>query len=347
MASTKAQRFYVARWILAFTALGGGLVILAYRLAISQSGPITFTELHREHSIMWLVDLLPTVLGLSGLVIGWLYVRLVDARNDTEVTAQRIAAAWTADLHTANMQLVESLQERQRFYAAMSHEMRTPLAAIVGYSDLTAELRIAPTEVDGYLAEIYGSAGALLEIVNDLLDAARVETGGITIELSDVDGTEIASTVARRLSPLAAQKGQSIKLELSDGAVCRGDADRVRQVLTNLVANAIKYSDSGVITLRLGSATDGWQFDVIDQGAGIAPEDLERVFRAFERTDVAQGRTDSTGLGLAVSRTFAEAMGGRVFATSPGVGMGSTFSLWIPAATGATAQEAEVGSLAG
>jgi signal transduction histidine kinase len=334
MKGSSAPRFYVARWALASAALGAALVMLAWRIAVSQSGPLTFAELHERHSIMWIVDMLPTVLGIAGLFIGTLHVRLVEARNRTEEQARQIASAWTADLHAANLQLADSLQERQRFYAAVSHEMRTPLTAIVGYSELTEELRIAPTEVGGYLSEIYSSAGSLLEVVNDLLDAARLETGGITIDLDDVDGNDIAGSVVRRMLPLAAHKSIAIVAELCPAARCRADGGRLHQILTNLVANAIKYSDSGRVVVRTEAAADGVRFDVIDDGPGIAHEDLERIFAAFEQGAGAGSRTDSTGLGLAVSRTFATAMSGKLTATSDGLGHGATFSLWLPAATG-------------
>ncbi len=345
MALEPAPRFYVARWALAGAALGAAMVMLAWRIAVSQSGPLTFAELHDRHSLMWVVDMLPTVLGIAGLLIGSLHLKLVHARRRTEEQAWQIAAAWTADLHAANLQLAESLEERQSFYAALSHEMRTPLTAIMGYSHLTEELRIAPTEVGGYLSEIYSSARALLEVVNDLLDAARLKTGGISIELADVDGNDIAGGVVRRMLPLAAQKGLAVVAELCPAAVCRADEGRLQQVLINLVANAIKYSDKGKIVVRTSLADNGVRFDIVDDGPGIKTEDLERIFGAFEQATLGEGRSDSTGLGLAVSRTFADAMNGRLTAASEGPGRGSTFSLWLPAATGDAATAAQITAL--
>ena len=172
-----SKRFYVARWSAAGAAFGALMMFVAWRVAIADSGGMSFEELHTAHPIMWLIDLMPTILGLVGAFIGILHLRLAEARARTEETARQIAGAWTAELHEANMELMKTVEERQRFYAAFSHEMRTPLASIVGFSELVDGADVRPPEVGGYVAEIYGSARTLLEIVNDLLDAAKLELG--------------------------------------------------------------------------------------------------------------------------------------------------------------------------
>lgn len=322
------QRFYVARWSAAGAAFGALMVLMAWRVAITQAGSVGFGELHATHPTMWLVDLMPTILGLAGGAIGILHLRLSEARARTEQMARQIAAAWTADLHEANVELAKTVEERQRFYAALSHEMRTPLSSIVGYSELADGIAVQPPELGGYVAEIYGSARVLLGMVNDLLDAAKLELEGVSVRIEAVDGNAIAAEVARRLYPLAAQKGLAIETDLTGRSLVRADAGRLRQILTNLVSNAVKYSDSGIVTIRSGETSDGrCYFTVEDQGIGISAADIDRMFLPFTQAKSSEQRNDSTGLGLAISRTLARAMHGDVTATSGGRGKGSVFRL--------------------
>ncbi len=319
-------------------AFGTALVLIAWRVAIANSGQLTFAELHTLHPMMWIIDLLPTVLGLAASAIGYLHWRLIEQRKAVEHTARQIAASWTADLHAANAELAEAMEARQRHYSALSHELRTPLSSIVGYSQLAEEIEIQPPELSDYMAEIYGSARALLQMVNDLLDAAKLEMSGVSIKLETVDGNAVAEEAARCLAPLAAQKSLRLVTKLEAVDHVRADPIRLRQVLTNLLSNAIKYSDRGTITLESGRSSNGSvSFAVRDEGAGIAAEDLERIFRPFEQTEHGERRTDSTGLGLTITRTFVEAMDGTITAHSPGPGLGATFSITLPVDDGSAA----------
>lgn len=329
------RRNYVARWSVAGALFGAFFPLIAWRLAVAESGSLTFNELHALHPTMWIVDLAPTVLGLAGVVIGALYTRLARSKARTEAHAREIAANWTADLHTANLELVESLESRNIFYAAVTHELRSPLTAIVGYTDMAEEIATEPPELPGYLEEIYGAATAMLGMVNDLLDAAKLDAGGISIEMTRVSCNEAIEDVVGRLTPLAMQKGLILHAALEDEVSCRADPIRVRQVLTNLVANAIKFSDSGVIEVAATDVDGQPSIEVSDQGPGMSPEELESIFGAFESGERGRGRRDSSGLGLAISRSLMDAMDGEISAYSAGPGKGSSFQLQLQACTGA------------
>ncbi len=339
------RRFYVARWMVGGALFGTALLLIAWRIGIAVSGSLTFGELHSLHPMMWIIDMLPTILGLAGGAVGVLHLRLTQSRLRTEENARRIAAAWTSDLHDANLEMAKALEERQRFYAAFSHEMRSPLSSIVGYSELVDQAQIQPPELSDYVAEIYGSARVLLDMVNDLLDAAKLELGGVQVQLEDVDGGAIAAEVVRRLLPLAGQKGLEIVTIAEQPIEARADSQRLRQVLTNLISNAIKYSDKGTISVRTGSLdAERAFFSVTDQGSGIDADDLERIFEPFAQADNAKGRTDSSGLGLTVSKTLVAAMDGELTVSSPGVGQGSEFTVTLPLGNG-TAAETRTASL--
>lgn len=289
---------------------------------------------------MWVVDLAPTVLGLVGAAIGLLFMRLAETSAKTEETAKQIAASWTADLHSANLDLADALESRRRFHAAITHELRSPLTAIVGYTDLADHVAPKPPELSGYLGEIYGAASAMLGMVNDLLDAAKLETGGISIEMTEVHCEDVIRAVAGRLAPLAQQKGLAIKIDAVGDVTCWADPMRLEQVLTNIVANAIKFSETGTIEIRTGRRNDGRpKIEVQDEGPGIKAEDIERIFGEYQSGLDGEHRRDSSGLGLAIGRSLIEAMDGEIMAQSAGPGTGSTFRLILQAPDGHIAEK--------
>ena len=303
-------------------------MLAAWRLAVAESGSMTFGELHDLHPTMWVVDLAPAVLAFLGAGIGVLFGRLARSKARTEAAARQIAASWTAELHTANVELAQRLETRRRFHAAATHELRTPLATIVGFTGLAEDVASEPPELSGYLSEIYGAATAMLVMVNDLLDAAKLEEGGIPIEISCVSCAGAIEDVAGRLMPLALQEGLTISVEVEEGMKCRADPLRLRQVLTNVVANAIKYSDSGTISISAFYEADGTPVVAVkDEGVGIGAEDLGRIFDTFESGANGVSRGGSSGLGLAISTSLVKAMDGDITVHSDGVGLGSTFKL--------------------
>jgi signal transduction histidine kinase len=173
-----------------------------------------------------------------------------------------------------------------------------------------------------------------------------LESGAFEIQIADTDGDEIAESAVSHMMALAEEEGLELTLELHAASPVRADPHRFRQILINLVSNALKYTEEGWVKVRSYQVGNHVVYEVQDSGAGISEEDMPKVFTAFEKTTVAMGRADSTGLGLPVSLGMAEAMGGTITANSIGEGHGSTFRLVLDAGTGQD-PEWRMASLAG
>lgn len=238
------------------------------------------------------------------------------------------------ELRDQNVALERATKAKDRFLRTMSHELRTPMNAVLGFTGtLLMGLAGALTDEQRRQLEIVQSSGRhLLAIINDLLDLSRIESGRIEAELEPVVAQEVLTEVEDSLRSMAEAKGLELTMDVPPGEV-RIVTDRrlVRQILTNLANNAIKFTDEGSVILGLRRDGDhGALFSVADTGPGIDPADLVRIFEAFERAGSARTRQfEGTGLGLYISRMLAELLGGRVTLESePDVG--TTFTLALP-----------------
>ncbi|MGE0590965.1 MAG: PAS domain S-box protein [Vicinamibacterales bacterium] len=239
------------------------------------------------------------------------------------------------DRKVLERRMLEAYRFKDQFLANMSHELRTPLNAIIGFADLMHKGRVGPLAEDHreYLGDILGSARHLLQLINDVLDLAKVESGTMEFRPEGVDLEDLVSGVRDILRGLAASK--RLKLETHvDGAVRHvfTDAARLKQVLYNYLSNAIKFTpEGGTITLHVTAEGDeAFRIEVEDTGVGIAAADLGRLFQDFQQLDDgAAKRYQGTGLGLALTRRIAEAQGGHVGVRST-PGAGSVFSAVLP-----------------
>ncbi|WP_244551762.1 PAS domain S-box protein [Aromatoleum tolulyticum] len=270
----------------------------------------------------------PVEIGLSPLETGEGTLVTSAIRDITE--RKRIEQV----LHEKNAELAKANAAKDRFLASMSHELRTPLNAIIGFTGtLLMKLPGPLNEVqEKQLRRVQSSGQHLLELINDLLDIAKIEAGKIELVVEPVDCRALVEDVAATLRPAAEAKGIAFAVEVVDEPL-RLSTDRraFSQILINLVQNAIKFTERGSVTIRLARRSEGdlalVEVSVRDTGTGIGEEDLQRLFAPFSRITPRSGKfAEGTGLGLHLSQKLAGHMGGRITVESePGVG--STFAL--------------------
>ena len=259
------------------------------------------------------------------------------SRADQFVTAMATAfdrLNLIGRLEATNLQLVEANQHKSVFLASMSHELRTPLNAILGFSELLSdETRHYDADTrHRFLDQIHSGGRHLLELINDILDLSKVEAGQMDLHLQEVGVDESVQIVLATVEPLARTKEIAIDSELDPGLHLVADPAKLKQMLLNLVSNGIKFTpNGGRVTIR-ARQVDSWiEISVRDTGIGIANSDLGRLFIEFQQLDAGPGRAqEGTGLGLALTKRFAELHGGHVSVESV-QGVGSTFTLKLPA----------------
>jgi len=241
-------------------------------------------------------------------------------------------------LETAKEQAVLASLAKSEFLANMSHEIRTPMTAILGFADLldtSPELAADPVQARNAIQTIRSNANHLLTIINDILDMSKIEAGRMTMEQIDTDPIQIVEEVASLMQPRAIGKGVMVRLEYDTDIPrkIQSDPTRLRQILLNLVGNAIKFTEVGSVTVRtsVDKESQKMRFQVVDTGIGMTPEqrDLIANFDAFSQADGSTTRQfGGSGLGLRISNSFAEMLGGRIEIESQ-IGVGSTLSATV------------------
>jgi signal transduction histidine kinase/ActR/RegA family two-component response regulator len=222
-------------------------------------------------------------------------------------------------------------QAKSEFLSRMSHELRTPLNAVLGFAQLLEIDALTPDQKES-VGHILRGGRYLLDLINEVLDLARIEAGRLGLSLEPVLVRDVIDAVVTLVGPQAADFGVRLQVPAHvTSEFVHADRQRLQQVLLNLVSNAIKYNrQSGTVELATEVAGGTVRIHVQDTGPGLAADQIERLFHPFERLDAARTGVEGTGLGLALSRTIVEAMGGRILVEST-MGVGSTFTVELDA----------------
>jgi len=279
----------------------------------------------------------PVEISLSPVDLDGRRLVMSAVRDTTE--RQRIEQA----LQRQNQALERANRAKDHFLASMSHELRTPLNAILGFTGLLLMRLPGPLNEaqEGQLQHVQTSGKHLLSLINDLLDLAKIESGHVELNREPVDARLVIGEVIAALRPVAQSRTLSLDGELpNDDLLVMADRRALHQVLLNLVANGLKFTDEGGVTVRARMQpadeqwpVGGWALHVVDTGVGISPDDQQRLFGAFVQVGESQQRAgEGTGLGLHLSNKLTVLMGGRLTVASR-LGEGSCFTLCLPCAT--------------
>ena len=283
-------------------------------------------NLAKDGSLYWVDSIIAPFCNAAGEV-----ERYVSIRND--ITARKLAEHQLVD---ARRRAEDSSKSKSEFLANMSHEIRTPLTAILGYSDiLDTDLDQNPIQAREALKTIRSNADSLLTVINDILDVSKIEAGQLKIERLDVDPRQLLEEVVETYRPEAMAKGLALDLEIADSLprVIKSDPTRLKQILLNLVSNAVKFTERGSVRVRVGVQRSQKKLtvDVEDTGIGMSKDQVDTIsrFEAFTQADTSTTRRfGGTGLGLRICNTLAVLLGGRISIRSD-AGRGSCFTLSI------------------
>jgi signal transduction histidine kinase/CheY-like chemotaxis protein/purine-cytosine permease-like protein len=292
------------------------------------------------------LKLFAALLLVSGIFSWWLVLTLKSREvAQEESNRQTQLLMREIDLHRRTDEALQKAKEladfanqaKSRHVSALSHELRTPLNSILGYAQLLDGDPAIPAHRRQGIAVIRRSGEHLLSLIEGTLDLARIEGGRLTLQQRPIDLADFAQQIARMIEVQARAKGIVFDYEPNDNlpTVVRADDKRLRQILINILGNAVKFTSRGEVRFVVHYARDIASFEIEDTGPGIAPDELERIFEPFVRGSSAQGAAAGSGLGLTIARMLTQVMGGELTATSE-VGVGSRFvvRLYLPTLTG-------------
>ncbi|MHB1390045.1 MAG: PAS domain-containing sensor histidine kinase [Thermoleophilia bacterium] len=279
-----------------------------------------------------------------------LYGRLSDSARQLEQRVQERTEALSRmfmeserksrELEAANLRLREVDRLKSEFLANMSHELRTPLNSIIGFSKLILD------GLDGEISDeqrhdidiVHTNGHELLRLIDDLLNLAKIEAGRVTLFREPVVCGDLVRDVVTSLGATASEKGLSLVIDLADDIrMIDADIGKLRQILVNLVGNAIKFTEAGTITVAIEQTPSDTVFSVRDSGPGLSPEAMAQIFDRFHQVQPGMAERGGVGLGLTISKRFVEMHGGKIWVESE-VGAGSTFLFSIPGRLGPRAE---------
>jgi signal transduction histidine kinase len=270
----------------------------------------------------------------------------LDAQDRTHAELPELTRGMVETERAARHAAEAANRAKSEFLAGMSHELRTPLNAVLGYAQLlTMQGGLSPRQARG-VDTIHKSGEHLLELINDILDLARIEAGRTELNPAPVNLSELLQTVVNLMRVKADEKRLNFVFDAGAGLpeTVVADDRRLRQVLLNLLGNAIKFTDNGTVTLGASAEPKGQsqvllRLDVEDTGVGMRPDEMERIFEPFEQVGDVQRRSGGTGLGLAITRALVNDMGGQVRVSSQ-LGRGTRFRVELPLPVSQPAQAA-------
>ncbi len=346
--ATARQRLY--DFLLTFALISGVVTVLAWivyyqqLLALPTADEITASALTQMFSKTW-----AAIMVVAGVASWWLVLtresrRVAEEESDrqTILLRQEIAEHRKTDatLQKAKEAAEHANQAKGRFLADMSHELRTPLNSIIGYAQILQNDAAMPPHRHDAVETIRQGGEHLLTLVDDILDIARIEARRFRLQPVATDLPEFLTQVVNMFRATAESKGLTFRVQIRGRLprVVRMDRKRVRQVLINLLGNAVKLTTRGEIAVCIEHSGEIARINVSDTGPGISPQDIERIFQPFQRARNTPHFTEGTGLGLTISRMISEQMGGELTVQSV-EGQGSTFSLRLSLPTAMGAEE--------
>ncbi len=237
-------------------------------------------------------------------------------------------------IHIQNLKLLEASETKSKFLATMSHELRTPLNAIMAFSQMLQRKNkgnFSSSQVD-MIERIHGNGKNLLALINDILDLSKIEAGGLKLYPEEFDLSQLINTTTEELRSLKSQKQLDIKVKINlENTKAVNDRNRVRQILVNLISNAIKFTDEGMILIEASEISESHlAITVKDTGIGISEDDVKHIYEPFRQINQTISRKYAgTGLGLAITQSLVKMMNGKVSVESK-LDKGSTFLVELP-----------------